>query len=324
MADRAAASAVLLTLPFLQPSHSDTPSFGEELYGSWESLWPRRHTTKRDRKDSDLTGEGKPKFNSKKRGDNFQVHFGWTATNQNSNNATHFHLAYKEGSAFRPIKTKADLGQKKKNVKRLPLPYLRAATKDKKTKHIIDRIVGKVAPYVEELIRQNCPGAYAKMQGNAKKYRFPAKSIFTGGTISYMFARNTQQDVKNHKDEKDAKGTVGVSINETVGSVQGGNLVIFLPDGETLTVPANHAVVAAFKELEHVVNAPTGGSGCRVSIILQQNDEVVLAAEREESGEYLCITAKEKKQMVVDGVLEMNSNEKKRYGTRKEQSGDGD
>ena len=27
---------------------------------------------------------------------------------------------------------------------------------------------------------------------------------------------------------------------------------------------------------------------------------------------------------LVDGVLEMNSNEKKRYGTRKEQSGDGD
>ena len=202
-------------------------------------------------------------------------------------------------------------------MKRSCLPYLRGATTDKRTKPILDRVVGKVAPYVEALIREGFPSVYAKMQSNSKRYRYPKRSIFTGGTISFMFAKNTNQPVGKHKDKKDAKGTVGVSINETLGSVHGGNLVIDLPDGGTLTVPANHAVIAAFKELDHVVHAPTGGNGCRVSIILQQNEEVVLAAEREESGRYWSITAQEKKQMVVDGRLEMNDNEKKRYGTRK-------
>ena len=55
-----------------------------------------------------------------------------------------------------------------------------------------------------------------------------------------------------------------------------------------------------------------------MSIILQQNEEVVLSAEREELGLYLRVSDEEKKKMVVDGRLAMNDNEIKRYGNVEE------
>jgi hypothetical protein len=168
---------------------------------------------------------------------------------------------------------------------------------------------------VEQQIETHFPIEYATMKGNAKGFRFPKNSIFTGGTLSFMFAENTNQDIKVHKDKKDATGTVGVSINETVGRVEGGNLVILLPGGGSRIVPANCAVVAAFKELEHYVTPPTGGEGCRVSIILQQNEEVVQAAKREECGHYK-VTAEGKKTLVVNGLILMNQSELEKYGTR--------
>ena len=317
MAGTAATNSLLLSLPFLKGNDTDTPSFGEYLFRNRNALWNKKHVTKRDQKCSDKIGEGKPKFESKKPGDNFQVHFGWTATPQNSKNAKYFHLALKGNSSFSPV-SESDLKDAKKTVKRLPLPYYRAATKDEKTKLIIEHIITKVAPYVQAIIEETFPQVYAKMRKNAKSYRYPARSIFTSGTISFMFAKNTGQRVVFHMDEKDAKGTVGVSINEIVGTVEGGNLVIDIPGHERLTVPANHAAVAAFKDLLHAVHAPTGGDGCRVSIILQQNEEVVLSAEREELGLYLRVSDEEKKKMVVDGRLAMNDNEIKRYGNVEE------
>lgn len=248
-------SALLLAVAI--PNNIDTPQFGEDLYHQRRVLWRKRHATKRDKTHSDETGAYK--FQSKEWGDNFQVHFGWTATPQNSNNAEYFHLALKDGAgAFVPIRPGSDLTNME--VKRLPLPYKRAATTDERTRPIIDQIVGRVAPHVQALIKEHFPDVYKRMQNNAKDYRYPSEdSIFTGGTISFMFAKNTGQPVRWHKDDKDAKGTVGVSINQTVGEVEGGNLVIDILGRETLTVPANHAAVAAFKDLSHVVNAPTGG-----------------------------------------------------------------
>ena len=224
MADPVMKSALLLAVAI--PNNINTPQFGEDLYHNRHVLWSKRHATKRD-KDSDETGAYKTKFKSKKLGDNFQVHFGWTAARENSNNAKQFHLAHKVNGAFVPIPSGSDLT--KMEVKRLPLPYYRAATTDERTRPIIDQIVGRVAPHVQALIEDHFPDVYAKMRNNAKDFRYPSGSIFTSGTISFMFAKNTGQSVGSHMDEKDAKGTVGVSINEIVGTVEGGNLVIDIP-----------------------------------------------------------------------------------------------
>ena len=62
-------------------------------------------------------------------------------------------------------------------------------------------------------------------------------------------------------------------------------------------------MIAAFKELDHVVEAPGGGDGHRVSLILQQNKFVTKGAWLESDGGWV-MTAVEKDELVKEGLLD--------------------
>lgn len=191
------------------------------------------------------------------------------------------------------IKQIPTLEQARVELKWTMKPYLLASINGNETFRN-SKTVRKVIKKVRKVIKNLDPACYRKMKTIPSSVRFPCKrSLFTGITVTVLFASDPCFEVLGHIDDLDSPEAKGFSFRiNTHAEGEGG---LHVADGLTANpgalqgniqrLPIGKINIAAFKDIPHAVYKPAEGESYAFNGY--QKEAVLKSAKMMEEGAYI-------------------------------------